>query len=986
MNKKIIFPILTSALLLSGCNNLSFPTPEEGFEDNTKYDDPLVVSLDNPSFLLGEDSEDGGESTDPEEPSTSPTKLTIHYHNDDSKTSTRAFYIWNEELDGKEYEPDFVSADGKDMYKTWDFTEEGMETFLNQEVFTFIIKYKGTWTGQSEDLKLSYTDFPPNEDGLTEVWCIPGTGTSVEMYATEEETKQDNIQSAYFLDWKTIECVATAVPNNVKLYAYDAMFIYKTDYFINNNKESKVVQNIGTPTCTTFTKNGVTFYKFKITLKYVAHLNVQYLVEGNFESKPELTKKAIVSYENLYDLPRFEKYFTYKGDLGAIYSKEQTIFRVWAPTAATIFVNLYDKGGTPALQGTNEGKAYQMVYQPGGIYELTITGDLNGKYYTYTVYNSAGKNEVIDPYAKGCGINGLRGYIYDPNGANVTPDGWNDVSYNKLENGPQDLCVYEVHIRDLTADSTWSSSKKTPRGTFNAFSEAGTVYYYGGKPYKTGFDHIEDLGVNAIQILPAFDGENNEVPGKTAYNWGYNPLNYNCVEGAYSTNPYDGAVRIKEYRNLVMNYANNKNNTRVIMDVVYNHVSSASSSSFTKLMPRYYFRYDSEWNYLNGSGCANEVRSEATMMRKFIVDSVCFWATTYKIKGFRFDLMGLLDVETTRQAKDNLYVIDPDIYVYGEGWRGDGDGSHGKGSSAETGNIYSMLYPTASSPGLIGAFNDSGRNALRGGNDGGWGSNSHYPGWGFIAQSAADVGSNSTTVADMMMGIHTGKGGNPVQTINYASCHDNYTLWDQLMYTEGDYTGVKSEAVQDDETYKPSINKVVHASLAAHATIILSNGVAFIQGGEELYRTKIEAEETDYTVKIFGKNICHNSYKSSDSTNSFKWDRLIKVDGTDVSNYLQVWKDMIAARKAMSKYQYDSSWTNSTSDTHCYWGADSSSTFGGKIGNYYFAIAGRQAGSVTMSSASSMTQLFNTNSVDSYTTSSTKVTLPALTFVCWKKN
>ena len=292
-------------------------------------------------------------------------------------------------------------------------------------------------------------------------------------------------------------------------------------------------------------------------------------------------------------------------------------------------------------------------------------------------------------------------------------------------------------------------------------------------------------------------------------------------------------------------------------------------------------------------------------MRKYIVDSLVWWASEYKIKGFRFDLMGLIDCETLKQAAKALYAIDPDIVMYGEGWRGDGDGFHGQGLPAETGNAYSQLYATNNSV-AVGAFNDTGRNALRGGNDAGWGSSSSLPGYGYMQQGASDISSETRTkVADMLWGIHTGKGGNPEQTVNYASCHDNWTLFDQLYYTLG------------DSGNKPNLQYVLEASVAANAFVMLSNGIAFIQGGEELFRTKEldaaarELVTSDTYENMYGHYCSHNSYNAPDYVNSFKWGNKISVtrDGSTVNTtaYCTQIADAIKLHTTMPKYPYRAS-------------------------------------------------------------------------------
>ena len=396
------------------------------------------------------------------------------------------------------------------------------------------------------------------------------------------------------------------------------------------------------------------------------------------------------------------------------------------------------------------------------------------------------------------------------------------------------------------------------------------------------------------------------------------------------------------------------------MDVVYNHVSSASSSCFTKLMPKYYFRYDAEWNYTDGSGCSNEVKTEAPMMSKYIVDSLKWWASEYKIKGFRFDLMGLIDTGTMAAARKALNNIDPDIYIYGEGWTSiDGYNGDAGTMGSDSANVYSQLYPEAAG-GFVGAFNDSGRDAIRGGNDHGYGTNNSYPNWGYVAQGQSDGEGKIDAIYDMFKGVHSGKGGNPNQCINYVSCHDNYTVWDQFRYT----LATKGYENRTSEKYdnsgrpinggEPEIKDVIAASISAHGLVMASNGVAFIQGGEEIYRTKTitdkdikdgdevlvkatpefteltkggdeayirpfpdyETYDPTFTAtalatgecRMFGTNemVSHNSYKLPDSVNSFKWSRKIHVGDTLTYDRISTWSNMVNKRKEITKYDYSS--------------------------------------------------------------------------------
>ena len=550
------------------------------------------------------------------------------------------------------------------------------------------------------------------------------------------------------------------------------------------------------------------------------------------------------------------------------------------------------------------------------------------------------------------------------------------------------------------------------------------------------------------------------------FNWGYNPLNYNCVEGGYSSNPYDPLVRIREYKNLIKEFANNAQHTRVIMDVVYNHVSSASASSFTKTMPKYYFRYTPNWEYYDGSGCNNEVKTDAKMCSKFVVDSLLWWAKEYKIKGFRFDLMGLIDCWTLEDAKQALYAYDPDIVIYGEGWTSGGyhgrailkdrfsghefevsdfggqsenwydlqksDGTYehiqpyfndGRAfelikGGADNGQTYKNLHDEAT-PGMVGGFNDDGRDETKGRNDDGY-NNNPYPQFGYISKGD-DVGNLSSTVVNMLKGVNgRAPGANPKQTINYMSCHDNYTLWDQLRYTLGSGHGSSTHQA----TTAPSIKETIEASLACHGAVMLSNGVAFMQGGEELYRTKTYSYDLDdynnvqskpkadgspatvrpypqyphydkdpnvvcatQDVEMYGNIVSHNSYKAPDYLNSFKWDRKIEVDGTNTYDYNQVWKDMVVARRSMKRVAFPSN----VQDTSLYnaWGnGDGSSVVAGWVRisdtqGYGFFFAGRKGGTFNWGNFNVDSVVFQNMPISR---SGDNIAMPKYGFICYRLN
>lgn len=982
--------LLSSTFLLFSCADDAGQVSDKPFiePDDIHYESNITRSL------LRADTN----SEEEEEEVIEVDKVILHYYNDDGACPTRAFYVWVPGVDGEEYsskgDGDIVeySSDGSLMTITIDFKNDSRFTALDgASSLMYIIKYQMispsnlNWGGQSEDVELKYEDFAVEGSKTVEVWCTPAAGGGIAQFASEEETKVDGVKLAKFTDWKTISCTLTdgSFGKEVEwtLYAFDENY-----YKVKAKNRPAIKKNYAVLTGKATTTN------FNIDLKYNAHINIVYSIESKCtDSTTGLIKTVFCSFENLYGTPRFEKYYTYKGnDLGVTYSPDQTTFKIWSPVAANITLYLYDSDTSATYDGDDKYKGWHMVYQPGGIWALTLKGDLNGKYYNFNVDTWIGSSVTMDPYATGAGACGVRGLIYDkeqsnPNNWSSLPTKWDGVEGYDIKT-PQELTVYEVHIQDFTGDSSWISNKGNKNGTFNAFVEEGTRLTDSatGRTVTTGFDHLKELGFNTVQLMPVFDSDNDEVKNRK-YNWGYNPLNYNCVEGMYSSNPHDGMTRIREYKNLVLQCA--ANGIRVVMDVVYNHVSSPSASCFNKLMPRYFFRYDENGELYDGSGCHNEFKSEATMARKYIVDSVSMWAREYKIKGFRFDLMGLIDTHTMYEVKKALYEIDPDIYLYGEGWTS--GGFHGgidhdpapaelqeffplqtQGTFCCNGlgdQVYSKLWNHGDEC-YLGGFNDLGRNAIKGGNDGGWGSTTHLPGWGFISQGKGDASANNrVAIEKLIYGAHgnaeTTIGANPAQTVNYASCHDNWTLRDQLYYCLGDGTN------------PGNAYNIKDGVLTVESLIFASNGIAFMLGGEEILRTKdvdlasaaeIEDIPADSYEIMYGHRVSHNSYNSPLIVNSFKWNNKfsVKIDGVTMDTYdlTSKFASLVSLHKKMPKYSYgelyegDHPITSITTKGNyvlsASWAGDSECAIGIQFDEYFIFAGGRQFGYIGCDSAS----------------------------------
>ncbi len=962
-------------------------------EDNAIYDVDTPRSVDNPDYSYRE--------RDPSE--TTVNKVIIHYYNEDAKTNTRAFYIWNTGIGGFEYSDEqpagetkivTYSSDNTSMTITLDYVnDERFVDYKELPSLMFIIKYKRTpssdnWTGQSADTELRFDAFPP-KDGVVEAWATPASGNMLALVDSEAKTRVNGVKNAEFTNWKTIHCTSTKDTQAVEwiLYGYDETY-YKRAMAYRAGYQPFYEIKRGSSASPTF----------DISLKYDVHINMVYtIISYDPNESGGLTKMATVSFGGIYESAKFKQYYNYDGDdLGFTYTPEQTTFKVWAPTSANMTLMLYTSDTSRAFGGNDKYDAYHMNYVSGGIWTITLTGNLKGKYYNYQADNTMGTNIAMDPYATTAGRSGVRGMVYDK--AETNPENWDELplkwdgntsfKWNNEDPAeksgldittPQELTIYEVHMMDFTGDESWVSNNGNKRGTMNAFVESGTTLE-SDPSVKTGYDHLDELGIDAVQIMPIYDIDNNENTGILSYNWGYNPLNYNVVEGGYSSGAYNGILRVKEFKNLVMRMSQTKAHTRVIMDVVYNHVSSAAASCFNKLVPMYYFRYAEDGSLYNGSGCGNEVKSDAPMMRKYIVDSMVMWATEYKIKGFRFDLMGLIDITTLKEVQKALYKIDPDIYIYGEGWTGDTSGFdwdtgtvypvHGTSGKENWGGVtkavYSELWDTTDKI-WIGCFNDGGRNALRGGND---------PGWGFMQKgSDASVedrdrvsqmiwGGNGNTAGGQVMGM------NPKQTINYASCHDNFTLFDQLYITLSTYDE------HGDWVSSPSGSIVVNASLAAHSLIFASNSSAFMLGGEELFRSKEltaadreKVESSTWCNKVPSHYFSHNSYNAPLSVNAFNWNnkKSITVDGVSVntSSATAKFAEMIQLHHTMPKYDFDEvlerQQTTSKGKTveNLSWSGNYNGAAGFQFDEWFIYAAGREFGYISAGGVTKWTQRYS---------------------------
>lgn len=518
-------------------------------------------------------------------------------------------------------------------------------------------------------------------------------------------------------------------------------------------------------------------------------------------------------------------------DLGASYSKKATTFKVWSPNAASVRVNIFEHGSD------NEGDAGSIMSRAmsldktTGVWSVTINGDLLNKYYTYSVTHGKTTKETADVYAKACGVNGQRSMVVDLSTTN--PDGWENDKHVLVQN-QTDASVWEISVADFSSSES-SGVSEANRGKYLAFTEEGTTVNGVQGASSTCVDYLKKLGVKYVQIMPFYDfGSVDESKNiMDQYNWGYDPVNYNCPEGSYSTNPKKGEVRIKECKQMIQ--ALHNAGIGVIMDVVYNHTYT-SDSWLQRTVPNYYYRMNNDGTFSNGSGCSNDTASEHLMFRKYMIDSVTYWASEYHIDGFRFDLMGLHDVTTMnsiRTALDNLYAdgSGSQILMYGEAWD--------MATNCDEGTVLASQKNLKQLSDRIGAFDDTIRDAIKGSTGGTDGA--------FVQEGSRRA--NLKTGIAGQSDTTTGWANVPSQCVTYASCHDNLCLYDKLV---GSVYG-------DDGKYRKRYEDLVAMNKLSAAIVITSQGIPFSLGGEEFCRSK-DGDE--------------NSYASSRKENMLDWENV----------------------------------------------------------------------------------------------------------------
>ncbi|MCI4056810.1 type I pullulanase [Bacillus cereus] len=724
------------------------------------------------------------------------TEIIIHYKEKLGNTKDWNLWLWGENANGTSYE--FTGEDEFGKYAKikidGDYNRVGFIVRTNE------------WEKDGGDRWIENI-----KDGRAEVWILSGD----EKVYNSKPSSDLSIQKATIDSFHEIT-VTTNVPFHIKEKKIEIEGIKIkniTPYDINSGDITNKVKIIT---------------EQKIDLKQTYKVKIENLADTNTE-----IGKVIRSEE-------FDNLFYYGGnDLGNTYTPQHTKFRLWAPTASEAKLVTYKKWSDKI------GAEINMQQGEKGTWTSELKGNQKGLFYTYKVKIGDKWTEAVDPYVRAASVNGDKGAVVNLEETN--PKKWKANKKPKFKN-PEDAIIYELHVRDLSIQPESGIKQK---GKYLGVTEKGTK---GPEGVKTGLDHIKDLGVTHVQFLPIFDyaSVNEETLNEPQYNWGYDPKNFNVPEGSYSTNPYEPTVRITELKQMVQTL--HDNNLRVVMDVVYNHMYNAAESNFHKLVPGYYYRYNEDGTFANGTGVGNDTASERKMMRKFMIDSVTYWAKEYNLDGFRFDLMGIHDYETMNEIRKAVNQIDPSIILHGEGW--DLNTPLAAELKANQKNAEKMKG--------IAHFNDNIRDGLKG-------SVFEEKENGFIngkenmedrikkgITAGIDYDTNSSTYQD------------PEQVLTYVEAHDNHTLWDKLELTNPG----------DSDEVRTQMHKL------SSSILLTSQGIPFLHAGQEFMRTK------------YGD---HNSYKSPDSINQMDWLRRATFN-----NEVDYMKGLIELRKKYSAFRMTS--------------------------------------------------------------------------------
>lgn len=766
----------------------------------------------------------------------------VHYFRFDKQQTEWDIWTWDKYNGGSEV--DFAGID-----------EHGFATatITSLDDIIYVIMRPGSWEAEERARVIRMPDGQHHVD----VWLIEDDKKA--YYSIAGLDISHRVQAAYMDSLTTIEVATTKEIANDQLDQF---------YIKDMNKNEQIAVAVH--------KLAARSYRFAVAAD-VIDVTKAYMVGHSTLNEAKLTFRGLLDDERFY----------YSGtDLGLSYTSSSSTFKLWAPTAASVAVVVYDEAGQYNVEGEvvdhSGGQETELTRSTNGVWSGTLWGNLAGKYYMYRVAFADGTSSyAVDPYARAVAANGARTAIVNLD--DTDPDDWGQDSKPPLLQAT-DSILYELHIRDFSISESSGISEQN-KGKYAAFTEKGLVDEQGS---KLGIDHLVELGITHVHLLPAYDFHTiNELTvhasdyGNPSYNWGYDPQNYNVPEGSYSSDPTDPAARITEFKQMVK--ALHDSGIRVVMDVVYNHTYSIEEGPFNKIVPDYFYRTYNNGTYSNGSGVGNDVASERPMVRKFIKDSVSYWAREYHIDGFRFDLMGVIDTTTMKELTAELQQeIDPCMLIYGEPWRG-GDTTLPAAEQTEKGRQKNLNFAV---------FNDNFRAAIKGDSD--------TAGKGF-----------ATGKLDTLDGIEKGLKGaiddftdSPAETINYVTAHDNLNLWDKVLKTQGLLEqlnmlnmkdgelvggGDLAEAVKHAKPYhnvdpeNVLSNETVKRSLLANGIVLTSQGIPFLHAGDEMLRSK------------YGD---HNSYCSPDVINRIDWSK--KAGFTEVNEY---YRGLIQLRKEHSAFR-----------------------------------------------------------------------------------
>lgn len=754
--------------------------------------------------------------------------LVVHYHRYDDREDEFELWLWAGALEGNSYS--FNGTDSYGVTATVDISSTNLDGYNSVGV---IVRSIGGWTERDGEIDRFIDMTNPNGNGEVHVYLLQTEDFISYVLEDTPSCNRDVFNDPY-------NCAQVIGVRLLDAYFNNSLDVYFMTSVVVDSSDITILKE-GVSVSFTGFSSGTSG-----TLTIIGGVDVSKKYEISIDLGTEIVTN-IIRFGDDYDSVVFNNAYNYNGELGFLYSSTETTFKLWAPVSSEVELNLYSAGHSVASRVDGVDNPYltiPMVYLEKGVWEVTVLGDLHGVYYTYNVTNSGSKvSDIPDPYGQTFGLNGKRAMVIDFD--QINPIGWDiDTGINGYTN-INDSIIYELHVRDLTTQDSWGGPSEYS-GTYMGFTVSGTTFTnpYNDITVTTGLDHLVELGITHVHLLPTYDQDSWNDENNFVFNWGYNPEHYNSPEGGYSTNPFDGSVRVNEYKQMVM--ALHDNGINVILDVVYNHTGNGSAYCFNKIVPDYFFRLNPDGSYSNGSGVGNETASERYMVSKYIVDSVKMWAEEYHIDGFRFDLMAIHDVATMNTLASELELIDEDIFVYGEPWGG--------GTIALDYNLQAGKNNLTNMP-LISAFNDGFRDAIKGST---WDAN----GAGYVTNSAGIAGVKYGISGSDNWGLTSS------QTINYVSAHDNLTLYDKLLATNS------ASGYTEEVDYQARL---------ANSIVMFSQGVPFLHAGVDFLRTK-------------GGN--HNSYDASDLVNQLNWVR----KSTNIESF-EYYKGIIEIRKAYESFK-----------------------------------------------------------------------------------